>query len=508
MEDDSLVSARKIRQPVESKDDIANAFDGITYEKGAAVIYMFEHWIGPDRFREGVERYMKRHSYANATASDFLAAVSEAAGRDIAPTFSTFLDQAGVPLVSVNLKCGEGKTTLALAQKRYLPLGSNAPSKQTWQIPVCYRYSDSSTERRECALLKDLQAEVPVESATSCPAWILLNTDETGYYRTNYEGGLLEKLLVGSGKQLTPTERIGVIDDAQALVRSGDFPAGEALKLAPRFANDPARQVVASTVGIVGGINDHLVPEELRPNYERFIAKIYAERARRLGWQSKPDEGDETRLLRPVLVNLVANRGEDKILIDQAKKLAEQWFENRRVVSPDVTGLLLATAASHGNRALYDRFISTLKKTTEERERQWLLQAISSFRQPEMVEANFRLFLSGKVDSRESFGLLFGALNDPRTQTLPYKFVTENYDKIVAALPRSVDTDMSSYLPYAAGGFCDDDHRAQAEAFFKDRSAKATGGPRILAQVLESIRQCEATRTAQQLGITEFLKNY
>ncbi len=40
--EDSLMSARKIRQEIESKDDISNAFDDITYQKGAAVIGMFE----------------------------------------------------------------------------------------------------------------------------------------------------------------------------------------------------------------------------------------------------------------------------------------------------------------------------------------------------------------------------------------------------------------------------------------------------------------------------------
>src|SRR5437016_5535899 len=39
---DSLVNARRIRQPIESAPDIDNAFDGITYNKGAAVLGMFE----------------------------------------------------------------------------------------------------------------------------------------------------------------------------------------------------------------------------------------------------------------------------------------------------------------------------------------------------------------------------------------------------------------------------------------------------------------------------------
>src|SRR5215467_1904096 len=55
--EDSLVTARKIRQGIETKDDIGNAFDGITYLKGAAVIGMFEAWMGPETFRKGVQRY-------------------------------------------------------------------------------------------------------------------------------------------------------------------------------------------------------------------------------------------------------------------------------------------------------------------------------------------------------------------------------------------------------------------------------------------------------------------
>ena len=78
MGSDSLVTARQIRQPIESKDDVANAFDGITYEKGAAVIRMFEVWTGERRFRAGVTAYLKRYAFGNATADDFLDSIATA----------------------------------------------------------------------------------------------------------------------------------------------------------------------------------------------------------------------------------------------------------------------------------------------------------------------------------------------------------------------------------------------------------------------------------------------
>ena len=39
---DSIVTARAVREPIVTQDDIANVFDGITYQKGATVLNMFE----------------------------------------------------------------------------------------------------------------------------------------------------------------------------------------------------------------------------------------------------------------------------------------------------------------------------------------------------------------------------------------------------------------------------------------------------------------------------------
>ncbi|MBI1748143.1 MAG: hypothetical protein HYR55_16390 [Acidobacteria bacterium] len=97
-----MITARKIRQPIESN-DITNAFDGITYGKGAAILAMFETWIGTDSFRAGIQRYLAKHAWGNATVDEFLGAIHAAAGRAAAPAFKSFLDQTGVPLVTVEL---------------------------------------------------------------------------------------------------------------------------------------------------------------------------------------------------------------------------------------------------------------------------------------------------------------------------------------------------------------------------------------------------------------------
>ena len=113
MGEDSLVAARKIRQPIESKDDISNAFDGITYQKGASVIRMFESWVGEKKFQAGVTAYLKRYSYKNARVSDFLDSIAATGQPQLTRAFSTYLEQPGFPLISVNPQLQRGPRTLA-----------------------------------------------------------------------------------------------------------------------------------------------------------------------------------------------------------------------------------------------------------------------------------------------------------------------------------------------------------------------------------------------------------
>ena len=61
-------SARRIREPVNARGDIFNAFDSITYEKGATVIGMFEAWIGEEPFRRGVQSYLEARADGSATS--------------------------------------------------------------------------------------------------------------------------------------------------------------------------------------------------------------------------------------------------------------------------------------------------------------------------------------------------------------------------------------------------------------------------------------------------------
>jgi len=460
--------------------------------------------LGPDKFRDGIRRYLQKYEWKNATSTEFLSAL---AGDDssVASAFSSFLYQPGVPLVTAQLECNGGTARLDLTQQRFFPLGSAGTANQIWKVPVCVRYPAGAGEARQCVLLDQKSAELELSKATGCPGWVEANADADGYYRVLYQGDLLGDLLKNNAQALSLPEKVALIGDISALTSNGKIPLAKALALAPALAGDSARQVVTKTMEITTGLHErYLVSENLLPRYRQYLEDLYGGRARSLGWKASPDESDETRLLRPRVLGVVANEAEDAEAIAEAKRLAAAWLNDHKAVAPDMVGVVLSTAARHGDHELFDRMRAAAKQEKEENFRGTLLFSLGLFQDPAIIKTALPIVLTDEFDNRESLGLLFGVSQSAKTRDLAYDFVKQNWDALIAKLP----TDVGAYLPYVAGGYCDTGHHQDAEAFFKARSTKYTGGPRILTQMLEGIDLCVAYQKAQEPSVTEFLQQY
>ncbi len=499
MRQDSLDTARAIRQKIDDERDIENAFDGITYGKGEAVLTMLEKWIGADTFQKGVRAYLAKHAWGNATYDDFVGAMSDAAGKDLHPLFDSFVLQSGLPYVSVKLECAKSEAPkLQLAQQRYAPVGSQIDPKRTWTLPMCVKWRAGKDTGRDCGTLSDASGSLAL-SAKTCPSWVLPNDGEVFYYRPKLAGADLDHLLAHA-RDLTLGERVGLVGDIDALVASGDAQPATALALVTDLAKDRSRHMVGASIGIVGGIDD-MVPDKLRPNYERLIRKLYQARAHELGWHSKPSESTDAKELRPALLGLVAANGKDKQLIDEATALTWKWFDDHKAIEPELVGAALHVAARYGDQKLFDRIHTEAKKTGERDERARLLGALGAFLDPKLVDQAMALVLTDEFDLRDSGGLLQGIAADPQLKARAYKFVMQHFDEIAAKLPPAYRT----FMAYFAIPMCDDSIKDEVQAFLKPKIEPLDGGPRALAQAMEQLTLCAAGRKARTPGVLAFL---
>ncbi|MBS1872234.1 MAG: M1 family metallopeptidase [Acidobacteria bacterium] len=507
MGQDSLASSRKIRQPIESEDDIANAFDGITYEKGSAVINMFEHWIGEERFRNGVRSYVASYADKAATADQFLGSLAGAGARDIAPAFSSFLNQAGTPVVRMELECGSGTPQVKVLQSRFLPVGSKASKDQTWSLPVCVRYQADGKVDTECSLLTSRTGEISLRRAKSCPAWVLGNDREIGYYRVEYSGDLLSRLVRSAAPELSASETVGLLSDARALSSAGLLPPAQALSLVSAFAGRKERQVVGAALEVANLATVRYLSDDDVAMGRKFLLANFGARAEALGWKAKNGEADDVLLLRQDLVPFMAKQAEDQTLIDQATALARVYLKDRSAVAPEMASSVLSVAASHGDPKLFDELLAAAKASKVSQERRRFIGALGAFQDPALVDRAMGLLLTGEFDLREAFfPLLFGPLQHKLTERLPYQFVRNHIDDLIKVLPGEATADYAGALPGVGQAFCDATSRQLVSDFFSERVKNYTGGPRNLAQVLERIGLCMEQKAKLGPEISAFLK--
>jgi aminopeptidase N len=113
--------------------EISNFYTATVYNKGAEVIRMMRSMAGPERFRAGTDLYFDRHDGEAATCEDFVRAIEEGAGLDLAQ-FRLWYRQAGTPLVKVSAQVkGE---SLALTLSQTIPATPGQPDKQPMPIPL------------------------------------------------------------------------------------------------------------------------------------------------------------------------------------------------------------------------------------------------------------------------------------------------------------------------------------------------------------------------------------
>src|SRR5262249_15886199 len=140
-----------------------------------------ENYLGEDRFRDGIRRYMAAHAYGNATTADLWQALGDASGEPVAAIAASFTGQAGVPLIRAEARGEGGVQRVHLAQERFSIHDPHAAPRR-WQIPVVLVQPGASETRR--VLLADPAADI---AAGSCGAAFKLNPDGIGYYRVQYD---------------------------------------------------------------------------------------------------------------------------------------------------------------------------------------------------------------------------------------------------------------------------------------------------------------------------------
>jgi alanyl aminopeptidase len=463
---------------------------GIAYNKGKAVLSMFEQWIGPEKFRQGVLEHIKANAWGNANAGEFFASLAKHAPAGTSAALETFIAQPGIPFITVEVT---GPSSVKLTQKRFSTSG-DAP-QQTWRVPVTLRWSDGKTTRTKALLLDEPSKTVQLEGERI--AWIFPHANAAGYYRWQLDDASMFALAFKASDVLEPRERLAFLGNLGALFRAGSLHGDAYMAHLERFANDPDAHVLGSVVGALAQIRSTFDSAEARPKFASYVRRTLGPALQRVGLDASKDTSQSITILRPQLVSWLARYGDEESVWQYVKEQLPKYLQDPASVHPTLAGLIVGLSAVRGDEALFEEYKKRFESATIPAERARFLGALGQFRDP-AIKAKVREYaFTGPVRPTDFFQILGGADNEEDREEI-YQWITANYETIMKKLPPMVGASM----PFIAGG-CEPERVERAHKFFAER--KVEGTERNLARVTEQVNECATLRAREMAAVMKYL---
>jgi aminopeptidase N len=348
MAPDSITTTHPVVQRIMTVEQASQAFDSITYRKGATVIGMLERYVGEDAWRKGVRAYMKAHAYGNTASSDLWTQIEKAAGKPIKAIAHDFTMQPGVPLISVvDAVCKNGSTTVNLRQGQF---SRDMPDRKalSWRVPVIAQVVGQKEGNSTLVVGGKGSVTVP-----GCGA-VVVNAGQSGYFRTQYAPASFMQL-AKEFAQLAPIDQMGMMTDTWALGMAGKQDAADFLSLADATPLGADPQVWGTIAGIFDQVNTHYQDEPAnRKLFADYAIKRLSPLMAQLGWAERAEDTDSIAKLRTDLIEFLSNLGDPTVIAESRRRFAAAATDPSAMPG-GLRKTIQAVVAQHADAATWDK---------------------------------------------------------------------------------------------------------------------------------------------------------
>ena len=464
---DAETQPHAIRHAVAEDDDLDETFDAIAYEKGSAVLAMFEQHVGAEAFRGAIRAYVTKHARGTAVTADLVAEVARASTPEIGRALDGYLEHTGTPIVELALRCAGAAPVLV------------AHARDGVIVPVCFRYPDAGGVKRQCGLVGD-RTELPL---AACPAWVIGNDDARGYYQIAWSGTPPMPALALA----TPAELLAYGDDLAGAVMRGDIGVPAALGYLTQLAASKDPYAALSAIAI-GAAIDPLVAEADRPRWAKFLAVQLAPRltAPALFQAKLPVD----HAIRDAALGLVPAESLSPAIVKRARAGVDRILAARNG-DMDTLELVLAIAAPSGGAKLFDLVLARAKAEKDNAVVDALIEDLGAFGPP-LAPRVIQNLLDPAQRIAPALGALTSMLSRASTRTAAWTAAHAQLPALFMRLAPLQDKQLVESL----GLLCDPSARAALAIELPPSAAAITDGPATIARVLAKIDRCIARRAA------------
>jgi aminopeptidase N len=229
---DQLPSSHPIVADIDDIEAVEANFDGITYDKGAAVLKQLVAWSGPDNFLAGLREYFAAHAWGSATLHDLLNALEDKAGRRMAGWSKQWLETAGVNTLRAVFAVDEADrfTSFAIIQEA----SRDHPVLRPHRLAIGFYDRIDGELRRAHRIEVDVagqRTELPGLAGMPRPALVLVNDDDLSYTKVRLDSRSLSVLMSSIGSLTDPLAAALCWSAAWDMCRDGELAARSYLRL-------------------------------------------------------------------------------------------------------------------------------------------------------------------------------------------------------------------------------------------------------------------------------------
>ncbi|MCB1568955.1 MAG: M1 family metallopeptidase [Xanthomonadales bacterium] len=488
---DAMSTTHPVVQHIATVEQASQAFDGITYGKGSAVISMLEDYVGENAWREGVRRYIKKHAFGNAVTEDLWIELEKAApGKRFLDVAHDFTLKPGVPLIRAETQCVEGNTVLSLVQAEY---SVDHPDKEPlhWFVPVTVQALGGEPIRT----LVDGKASV---NLPGCNAPVLVNAGQKGYFRTVYAPRDF-KALTAHFDRLTVADQAGLIMDASAMATVKLQPESDALDLYMQLPMAAAPELWQMATRSLAGIDDLLKNDKPRQAaFRRFALTRLAPKFEELGWEKREGDSSSIQQLRTGIIRTVGSLGDERVLAE-ARRRFDAFLADPTTLSPELHRTVLGMVAYNADAAIWDRIHALAKQEKSSMLRNQYYRLLAFAKDEALAKRALDMAMTDEPGATLSASMISGTAWEHPDMTFDFAVAhREHIDTLVDS------TSLAGYYP-SLGAASDDIKMIDKIKAFAEQHIAATSR-RDADEVVNGIRTRLKLREQRWPAIDAWLK--
>lgn len=492
---DSLRTSHPIEVPVRNALEVDQIFDHISYLKGSSVIRMLASHLGVETFLKGVSDYLKAHKYSNAKTKDLWAALSKASGQPVHEFMDPWITKIGFPVVTVAEEPGQ----ISVRQSRFLSAGEVKPEEDTttWWIPLGLKTGPQATDAKREPLLTKEDTYRDIDTS-----FYKLNTNQTGFYRTNLPPARLIQLSKNLDK-LSVQDKIGLVGDAAALAVSGEGTTPAVLSFMEGFASETNYLVWSEVITSLGKIRSVFSADEQVSNGLRnFAAKLVTPATDKIGWEFAPSDDYLTGQLRALLISTAGLVGHEKVVSEAQKRFEAFIGGDAKAIHPSLRAAVFRISIKNGGEAAYRAVVRELQTTKSIDGREIALQSLGQVQSSALAEDYLKFAFDGDVATQDLHTVGGSLANNSKVRATVWEYIKQEWPMIRSKLGGNMVV-LERFLRVGLQKFASAEVEEDIAQFFSDKDN--TGYDRGLAVVSDTIKGNAKYRERDLEQIREWL---